>query len=95
MVSLQWISRPSGFWQQFNRKHHTSRGLQAATGRYRLEPTGGKLGSLPLASATLQGVVNRLFNSPENKEKFRLPPYIHDIQIQHGQIVISSRQVFQ
>jgi hypothetical protein len=65
--------------------------LAVENGYVRLEPTGGKLGSLPLASATLQGVVNRLFNSPENKEKFRLPPYIYDIQIQHGQIVISSR----
>lgn len=65
--------------------------LVVENGYMRLEPTGGKLGSLPLSNTTLQGVVNRLFNSPENKEKFRLPPYIHEIQIQHGQIVISSR----
>ncbi len=59
-------------------------------GYLRLEPTGGKLGSLPLLAGTLEGATKRLFDSPENKEKFRLPPHIRDVRIEYGRIIISS-----
>jgi hypothetical protein len=59
-------------------------------GYIRLEPTGGKLGSFPLLAGTLKSVTGRLFDSPENKEKFRLPAYIRDIQIEHGKLVLIS-----
>jgi hypothetical protein len=57
----------------------------------KLVPSSGKLGSFPLASATLNSVADRLFESPENKGKFRLPPHIQDIRIERGQFVIISR----
>ena len=56
-----------------------------------LEPTAGKLGSLPLMAGTLEAAAHRLFESPENKEKFRLPPEIQDVAIKQGHLVISSR----
>lgn len=56
-----------------------------------LEPTAGKLGSLPLMAGTLERAAHRLFESPENKEKFRLPPEILDVAIKQGHLVISSR----
>ncbi len=59
-------------------------------GYIRLEPTGGKLGSFPLSAGMLQRVAQRLFDSPENKEKFHLPPHIRDIQIDHGQLIVTS-----
>jgi hypothetical protein len=59
-------------------------------GYLRLEPTRGKLGSLPLLAGTLESATTRLFDSPENKEKFRLPPYIHDVRIESGKLVIYS-----
>jgi len=65
--------------------------LFATDGYIRLEPTGGKLGSLPLMAGTLQAVVKRLFDSPENKEKFKLPPYIKDIGVENGALVVTSR----
>lgn len=65
--------------------------LYANEGYIRLEPTGGKLGSLPLTAGTLQAVAKRLFDSPENKEKFRLPPYIQDIAVVNGSLIITSR----
>jgi hypothetical protein len=64
--------------------------LVVRRGYLRLEPTRGRLGSLPLLAGTLQSATARLFDSPENKEKFRLPPYIHDVRIEFGQLVISS-----
>jgi hypothetical protein len=60
-------------------------------GYIKLEPTSGKLGSLPLMAGTLKSVTDRLFDSPQNKEKFRLPPDIQDIRIEQGQLVIISR----
>jgi hypothetical protein len=36
-------------------------------------------------------VANRLFDSPENREKFRLPPHIQDMRIEHGQLIVTSR----
>jgi hypothetical protein len=60
-------------------------------GYIKLEPTGGKLGSLPLMAGTLKSATDRIFDSPQNKEKFRLSPDIRDVRIEQGQLVIISR----
>jgi hypothetical protein len=60
-------------------------------GYIRLEPVRGKLGSLPLMAGTLKSVANRLFESAENKEKFKIPSDIRDVRIEHGQLVVLSR----
>jgi hypothetical protein len=60
-------------------------------GCLRLEPTAGKLGSMPLLAGTLQAAANRLFNAPENREKFRVPFYIHDVRIAGGRLIFSTR----
>jgi hypothetical protein len=65
--------------------------LSVEDGYLRLDPTAGKLGSLPLMAGTLQAAAARLFNSSENKEKFKLPPEIQDISIEHGNLVVTSR----
>jgi hypothetical protein len=63
----------------------------AQDGYLRLAPTGGKLGSLPLPSAALQRLINQIFDSPQNKEKFKLPPGIQDITIKNGRLTVASR----
>jgi len=65
--------------------------IYASEGYIRLEPTGGKLGSLPLTAGTLQATVKRLFDSPENKEKFKLPPYIQNIAVVNNSLVVTAR----
>ncbi len=65
--------------------------LLVRDGYMRLEPTSGKLGSLPLTARMLQRVADRIFDSPENKEKFRLPPDIRDIRIEDARLVVTSR----
>jgi hypothetical protein len=64
--------------------------LSAQDGYLRLEPRRGKLGSLPLLAGTLRAVAARLFDSPENKEKFKLPSYIQDIRVENGNLVVIS-----
>jgi hypothetical protein len=65
--------------------------LEAKDGYLRFEPTAGKLGSLPIPQSTLQTAVQRLFDSPENKEKLRLPDNVRDIRVENGELVIIYR----
>jgi hypothetical protein len=60
-------------------------------GYIRLQPTGGKLGSLPIPSMTLNRVVHQLFDSPNNRDKFQLPSQIESIRIENNSLVISTR----
>ena len=60
-------------------------------GYLRLDPSGGKLGSLPMTRGTLTSVANYVFDSPQNKEKFKLLPYIQDVRIEQGRLIVISR----
>lgn len=57
-------------------------------GFLRFLPVAAQLGSLPLPQATLDRAVGRVFDSPENKEKFRLPPDVRDVRIENGELVL-------
>jgi hypothetical protein len=64
-------------------------GYLAVQGGYlRLIPLEGKLGSLPLKGAVLTAALKRIFESPENKEKFHLPPHIRDLRVQNERLLI-------
>jgi hypothetical protein len=60
-------------------------------GYIRLQPTAGKLGSLPIPSSTLDSVVHQLFDSPTNRDKFQLPPQIESVRVENNTLVISTR----
>jgi hypothetical protein len=51
------------------------------------EPVSGQIGSLPIPQSSLESAVQRLMNSPENREKLKLPPEITDLRIQNGEVV--------
>jgi hypothetical protein len=57
----------------------------------RFDPVSGKLGSLPLPQSTLNAAVEKLMNSPETREKLRLPSDINDIHIVDGHAVIDYK----
>jgi hypothetical protein len=65
--------------------------LHVDGGYLRLEPLGGRLGSLPVPAGALKKAVDRMFESPENREKFRLPDHIRDIRIDRGQLIVSAQ----
>lgn len=65
--------------------------LEFQNGCLRMIPTAGRLGSLPLMETTLKGAASRLFDSPENRDKFCLPPGIRDVRIEGGTLILSSR----
>jgi hypothetical protein len=60
-------------------------------GYIRLQPTAGKLGSLPIPSSTLDSVVHQLFDSPTNRDKFQLPPQIESVRVENNSLIISTR----
>jgi len=54
----------------------------------RLDADSGRFGSLPLPSPVLERAMRKVFDSPENREKFRLPDYIQDVRIEGGSMVL-------
>jgi hypothetical protein len=65
--------------------------LGSQDGYLKFVPVAGKLGSLPLPQATLDAAVNKMMESPENREKLKLPNDINDIHIANGQAVVSYK----
>ena len=65
--------------------------LETQNGSIRLRPTAAKIGSLPIPSFTLDRVVRELFDSPQNREQFQLPPEIESVRIENSSLVIDTR----
>ncbi|HMD32401.1 MAG TPA: hypothetical protein VKG84_10865 [Candidatus Acidoferrales bacterium] len=65
--------------------------LHVVGGYLRFEPTGGNLGDLALPQSALSAAVTRLFDKPENREKFRVPAEIRDVRVENGALVIERQ----
>jgi len=65
--------------------------LVADNGYMKFIPVAGKLGSLPLPQSALQATVDKMMESPENREKLKLPADISDVQIQDGHAVVKYK----
>jgi hypothetical protein len=61
--------------------------LGADNGFLRFEPVSGQLGALPIPQSTLEAAVKRMMESPENREKLKLPADISDLRIENGEVV--------
>jgi hypothetical protein len=65
--------------------------LGSDNGYIRFEPLSGQIGSLPLPLSALQNAMQRLMESPENREKLRLPPDVTGLKIENGEVVTSYK----
>ena len=65
--------------------------LSVQDGYLRLSPTRLMLGSLPIPQATVDRAVRTLFESPENRERLRLPPDIRGVSVENGELVVTWR----
>ncbi len=65
--------------------------LGASDGYLRFEPVSGQLGALPIPQSTLDAAVHRMMDSPDNREKLRLPAEIADLKIENGEIIASYK----
>lgn len=65
--------------------------LGAQNGYLIFQPVSGQFGSLPIPQSALESAVRRLMESPENREKLKLPPQIADLRIENGEVVATYR----
>lgn len=65
--------------------------LHAANGYLQFEPVSGKIGALPLPQSTLESAVRKMMESPENREKLRLPDDLSDLRIENGELVVAYK----
>ena len=65
--------------------------LGATNGYLQFVPVSGHIGSLPIPQSTLETAVQRLMESPENREKLRLPADISDLHIENGELVATYK----
>jgi hypothetical protein len=61
--------------------------LGAQDGYLKFIPVSGQIGALPIPQSTLESAVQRLMDSPENREKLKLPSDVSDMHIENGQLV--------
>jgi len=61
--------------------------LGADNGFLTFEPVSGQIGALPIPQATLEAAVRKLMESPESREKLRLPDDVSDLKVENGEIV--------
>ncbi|HYL64725.1 MAG TPA: hypothetical protein VE077_19090 [Candidatus Methylomirabilis sp.] len=61
--------------------------LGAENGFLKFEPVSGQIGALPIPHSTLQAAVKKMMESPENREKLKLPDEISDLRIENGEVV--------
>ena len=61
--------------------------LGASDGYLRFEPVSGKIGSLPIPQSALESAVRQLMESPENREKLKLPSDVSEMRIENGELV--------
>jgi hypothetical protein len=65
--------------------------LGTQNGYLRFEPVSGQIGAFPIPQSALESAVQRMMDSPENRDKLKLPSEISDLRIQNGEIVASYR----
>jgi hypothetical protein len=62
--------------------------LGTKDGYVTFDPTGFKIGDMPVPVSLVQVQLNKKFSEPETREKLKLPDYISDMRIENGQLVI-------
>jgi hypothetical protein len=65
--------------------------LGAQDGYLNFEPVSGQIGSLPLPPSALQSAMRHILESPENREKFKLPADMSNVKIENGEVVATYK----
>jgi biotin carboxyl carrier protein len=65
--------------------------IRAENGYLKFEPISGAIGSMPLPASTLHSVADRIMDSPENRDKMKLPAGVNNIRVVDGQVVVDYK----
>jgi hypothetical protein len=63
--------------------------LATSGGNIQFKPITGRIGSLPIPQSALQSAVQRMMDSPVNRETLRLPSNISDLHVANGEVVVT------
>jgi hypothetical protein len=64
--------------------------LEVRDGRLQIEPASGKLGRLPIPLPVFRSLLQKQFDSPESRERTRLPEFIKDVRIENGELLLQA-----
>ena len=65
--------------------------LGVLDGRLQIQPSAAKLGSLPIPAAAFRSLLQKQFDSPEARERLRLPEFIKDMHIENGELLVEAQ----
>ncbi|HLZ91605.1 MAG TPA: hypothetical protein VKQ28_07800 [Candidatus Acidoferrum sp.] len=65
--------------------------LASTNGYLRFEPVSGKIGAMPIPTSALETAVQKMMDSPENREKLKLPAEMTDLRIENGELLATYR----
>jgi hypothetical protein len=65
--------------------------LAADNGYLRFVPVSGHFGALPIPQSALETAVQKMMDSPENREKLKLPAQISSLKIENGELLAAYR----
>lgn len=65
--------------------------IRAEGGYLKFEPISGAIGSMPLPTSTLHSVADHILDSPENRDKMKLPSGVDNIRVVDGQVVVDYK----
>jgi hypothetical protein len=65
--------------------------LDTLDGRLQIAPSTAKLGTLPIPAAVFRSLLAKQFDSPEARERLRLPEFIKDVRIENGELLIETK----
>jgi hypothetical protein len=63
----------------------------SADGYLHFEPVSGMIGSLPIPQSTLEAAVRKMMESPENRDKLKLPADMSGLKIENGEVVATYK----
>jgi len=65
--------------------------LGVRDGRLQIQPSAAKLGTLPIPAMAFRGILEKQFDSPESRERLRLPDFIKDVHIENGELLVEAQ----
>lgn len=65
--------------------------LSVENGYLKFVPTSGQIGAFPIPQSALETAMQRVMESPANREKLKLPAEISDLRIENGEVVTTYK----
>lgn len=65
--------------------------LAVSNGSLEFKPTDVQMGSLPVPLGLVESTLRERLNSPEMRERMKLPDSIRDVRIENGELVLQSQ----